>query len=361
MKSIVNKFSDLEPKKRRNIVVIGLVVLIAIIAIVGASLFLSYENRPMDKESQQVININIEEGSSTTDIAMTLQENGLIRSVTAFKLTSRIKGYDGKYMAGYYSLSPSMSTMEIIQAIVEGKVVSVFFTITPGQSTEDIGDNLEANGLCTKSEFMDEVVNGTFDYKFMEYTEPGEKRLEGFLTPETYSFPIGVKAHDIVDTFLGQFNSNIKDEYYSKAKKLGLSFYEVIKVASIIEKESGLEEEKPLVSSVIYNRLEKGMMLQMDSTISYLLNDGRVNLTDEDVAIDSPYNTYRNYGLPPTPIGNPGATAIEAAFNPADTDYLYFVVSEKLDGSSNFSADYDKFLQDKENYYEAYNKANGER
>lgn len=360
MTKLANKFSDLEPKKKRNIILVGLVALAAIIVIVGASLLLSYENRPMDKESQQVVNINIEEGSSTTDIAMTLQENGLIRSVTAFKITSRIKGYDGKYMAGYYSLSPSMSTMDIIEAIVEGKVVSVFFTIAPGQSTEEIAENLEANGLCTKDEFMDEVINGSFDYKFMEYVESGDKRLEGFLTPETYSFPIGVKPHDIVDTFLGQFNSSIKEEYYAKAKSLGLTFYEVIKVASIIEKEAGLEEEKPLVSSVIFNRLEKGMMLQMDSTISYLLKDGRVNLTDDDVAIDSPYNTYRNFGLPPTPIGNPGATSIEAAFNPADTDYLYFVVSEKLDGSSNFSADYDKFLQDKDNYYEAYNKAYGE-
>ncbi len=359
IKNLLAKFADLDPKKKKMYVAITIAVAALIVAIIGVSIILGIQNRPMDPDSQQVININIEEGSSTTDIAYTLQENGLIRSVTAFKITSRIKGYDGKYMAGFYSLSPSMSTMEMIKAIVEGDVVNIFFTVAPGQSTEDIAANLENNGICSKDEFMKEVTTGKFDYEFMKYLPEGEYRMEGVLTPETYSFPIGVKAHDIVDTMLNQFNSNIKDDYYNKAKKLGLSFYDTIKVASIVEREASVEDERPLVSSVIYNRLEKGMRLQMCSTLSFILDDGRVNLTDADLAIDSPYNTYMYDGLPPTPIGNPGAASIEAAFNPADTDYLYFVLSEKLDGSSNFSADYNKFLQDKDNYYEAYNKENG--
>ena len=350
---ILEKYKD-NTKVKLIALLIGLCIIIAI----GIFAYLSMQNAPVDKENQNVITINIEEGSSTFDIANILEENGLIKNITAFRITSKLLGYDGKYLAGYYQLSPSMSSLQMIKAIVDGDVVNVAFTVVPGDRLEDIANNLETQGICSAQEFLNETVNGDFDYKWISYLPSGKKRMEGVLFPETYSFPIGVKVHTIIDCMLEQFDKNIKPEYYKKAKKLGYSFYDIIKIASIVEKEAKLEKERPLVASVIYNRLKKGMKLQMCSSVSYLLDDGRVNLTNADIAIDSPYNTYKHEGLTPTPIGSAGASSIEAAFNPKKTKYLYFVLSEKLDGSSNFSSDFKTFERDKERYYKAYEKEN---
>ncbi|MCQ2550895.1 MAG: endolytic transglycosylase MltG [Clostridia bacterium] len=338
--------------------VIALIVGLAIICAIGVFSYLGIQNRPVDPDSEQVVTINIQDGYGTYDVAKELYDQGLIKNITAFRITSKLSGFDGKYLTGYYQLSPSMSAKQMMKAIVNGDVVNIAFTVIPGDSTEQIATKLEEQGICTYDEFMDEIVNGDFDYEWMKYLPKGEKRFEGFLYPETYSYPIGVKAHTIVETMLDEFDNNIDSSYYAKAKKMGRTFYEVIIISSIVEKEAGLEKEKPLVSSVIYNRLKKGMMLQMDSTVSYLLKDNRVNLTNQDIAIDSPYNTYKYDGLPPTPIGNSGASAIKAAFNPEKTDYLFFVLSEKLDGSSNFSKTLEQFNKDKDRYYKAYDEHN---
>lgn len=338
--------------------IIALIVGLCIIGAIGVFSYLSIQNAPVDKDNQNIVTINIEENSSTWNIADILIDEGLIKNRNAFRITSKLLGYDEKYLAGYYQLSPSMTSIQMMKAIVEGDVVNIAFTVVPGDRLEDIAANLEAQGICSAKEFIDETVKGQFDYKFMTYLPKGEKRMEGVLFPETYSFPIGVKVHTIVDCMLEQFDKNIKPEYYKKAKKLGYNFYDVIKVASIVEREAKLDEERPLVASVIYNRLKKGMKLQMCSSVSYLLDDGRVNLTNADIAIDSPYNTYKHEGLTPTPIGSAGSASIEAAFNPKKTKYLYFVLSEKLDGSSNFSEDFATFERDKERYYKAYEKEN---
>lgn len=338
--------------------IIALVVGLCFICGVGIFAYLGIQNAPVDKENNNVITINIEENSSTWNIAYLLEDEGLIKNPKAFRITSKLLGYDEKYLAGYYQLSPSMTSVQMMKAIVDGDVVNIAFTVVPGDRLEDIAANLEAQGICSGDEFLDETINGEFDYKWMSYLPKGKKRMEGVLFPETYSFPIGASVHTIVDCMLEQFDINIKPEYYKKAKKLGYSFYDVIKIASIVEREAKLEEERPLVASVIYNRLKKGMKLQMCSSVSYLLDDGRVNLTNADIAIDSPYNTYKHEGLTPTPIGSAGASSIEAAFNPKKTKYLYFVLSEKLDGSSNFSEDFATFERDKERYYKAYEKEN---
>lgn len=355
MNKFLGKYKDNTKAK-----VIALILGLAIIASIGVFSYLGIENRPVDSESGDVVQIDIEQGSSTYDIGLLLEDNGLIRNLKSFRITSKLLGYDGKYLAGCYQLSPSMSTLEIIKAIVNGDVASIIFTVVPGDRTEDIANNLSKQGICTKEEFMNEVINGKFDYKWANDLPVGEKRFEGFLFPETYSFPVGVKVHDIVNSMLDQFDKNIDPTYYKKAKQLGYSFYEVIKIASIIEKEAKVEDERPLVASVIYNRLADGMKLQMCSTVSYLLDDGRVNLTNQDIAIDSPYNTYKNAGLTPTPICSPSASCIEAAFNPKKTRYLYFVLSDKLDGTNKFSTNDADFERDKAKYYEAYEKANGD-
>lgn len=164
-----------------------------------------------------------------------------------------------------------------------------------------------------------------------------------------------MNEEQIIKVMLDQFEKQPYKVYAESGSSYSLN--DIITVASIIERECKVDEERPLVASVIYNRLAKGMPLQMCSTVQYVLGKQKEVLTYADTRIESPYNTYTNTGLPPGPICSPGLAAIKAALNPADTDYLYFVLSEKLDGTSNFSSDYAQFEKDKAAYDKAYRAA----
>ncbi|MBQ6607522.1 MAG: endolytic transglycosylase MltG, partial [Firmicutes bacterium] len=179
-----------------------------------------------------------------------------------------------------------------------------------------------------------------------------------------YQVPEGYEEEDIIDFLLGQFEQTVLPVYDSADQSLKdkYTLNEIITAASIIERECMKDDERPLVASVIYNRMDQNIKLEMCSTIQYLLlqETGQVkeNLLYSDLEIESPYNTYLHFGLPPGPICSPGIASIKAALEPADTDYLYFVVSADLDGSSKFSSNYDDFLDYKDEYYEAWNAAN---
>jgi len=197
------------------------------------------------------------------------------------------------------------------------------------------------------------MENRSFDYAFMNGLPSGSDRLEGFLFPETYEIYVSATAHDIVDKMLSQFDKVFTEDCYKRAEELGMSVRDIITIASIIEREARIDEDRSLVASVIYNRLDINMSLQMCSTVQYILGDPKAVLSTADTQIDHPYNTYQNPGLPPGPICSPGEASIMAALYPADTDYIYFVVSEKLDGSHAFSSNYNQFLKDKEAYQNA--------
>ena len=181
--------------------------------------------------------------------------------------------------------------------------------------------------------------------------------------PATYKIPSGADEHEIINIMLDHFEDTAAKLYAETDNAIteDYSLDEIIAAASIIERECAVDEERPLVASVIYNRMNASMKLQMCSSVQYiLLNEtGEVKevLTYDDIAIDNPYNTYKHYGLPPGPICSPGIKSIEAAMNPADTDYLYFVLSEKLDGTSNFTSDYSEFERFEKAYSDAYDAA----
>ena len=180
--------------------------------------------------------------------------------------------------------------------------------------------------------------------------------LEGYLVPDTYSVPAGTSEDEIIRQLLDAHKEIFDSKAKAKAKKLKRSENEIMIIASIIEKECADVGDQPIVASVIYNRLKIDMPLQMDSTIQYILGLEGVRKEDllyDDTEVESPYNTYTNPGLPAGPICCPGRSAIEAALNPADTKYLYFVLDDKLDGKMAFSEDYNDFLKDKDAYYEA--------
>lgn len=343
----------------KKIIIAAIVAAAVVIAVVF--IVLMSGGRPVDKTSEDIIVTAIPEGSGTVQIAAVLEQNSLIEKPGVFRVLSKLYGYDGTYKAGTYGFSQSMSMKQMMQMISDGDTISHNFTVVEGQTVEKIARNLDDAGIISYDEFMHEAQYGDFStYDFLKGNERSMYRLEGFLYPDTYSFEEGVDAGTVITSMLDRFEEMVTPDIISQAKAAGHSLRDIIITASIIEREAGISEDMPLVSSVIYNRLDKGMALQMDSVISYILQEDKVNLTYADIAVESDYNPYKNTGLPPGPICSPGIVAIKAAISPAETDYLYFVVSEKLDGSAAFSSDYNQFLKDKEAYYRAYEKSEKE-
>lgn len=337
--------------KNKRRFIISFIVFAGIIIIAAATVFSVYmnkESKPVDPGSKEQISVTIPSGTGTAGIAVILEENGLIDNAKVFKLHSKTKGYDGRFKAGNYLLSPGMSMREMMEVLIAGNTDTKRFTIPEGYDIKRTTEKLASEGLINPEVFASEIEKGQFDYKFLKSAPAGPNRLEGYLFPETYEIFSNANEHDIIDKMLSQFNLVFKEEYYARAEELGMSVNEVITLASIIEREARISKDRPIISSVFYNRLKIGMPLQSCATVQYILGEQKPVLSIKDTKIESPYNTYLNAGLPPGPIASPGADSIHAALYPEDTNYLYFLA--KGDGSHAFSETYDQFLKDKAKY-----------
>lgn len=327
-------------------------MIVGIIALggIGISAYLYTGGQPVDAQSGDSIVLEIPEGAGTAQIATLLADNQLIKSDFAFRLKSKLSGYDGEFKAGTYTFSPKMTMKEIMEIIMGGRSVGETFQIIEGLSITQIAASLEEQNIVDADAFLEEAKTGTFDYPFMKYLPKGQNRLEGFLFPNQYEAPLNADAHQIIDIMLNQFDKVFPEEDYAKAEALGYEVYDIVTVASLIEREVREDEERPLVASVVYNRLDKGMKLEFCSTVQYILGEPQAVLSIADTQIESPYNTYLHKGLPPGPICSPGEAAIKAALDPADSSYLYFVLKSADGTTHNFSSTYDEFLVDKEAY-----------
>ena len=298
----------------------------------------------------QMREVYIPLGSSTERIAAILQEEELIRSTFAFRLLSRNRGYDSQLKAGNYMLSGSMSMEEILLELQKGviKLDGLRFTIPEGYSVEEIGARLEELGLAEKEEFLgicrsygksgDDFLRQIFG-RLAGDSSQVNYRVEGYLFPDTYEIHEGATAEYIVDLMLDRFIDVFNAELRQRAEELGLELQQIVTIASIVEKEAVLAEERPLVAAVFYNRINSGFMpyLQSCATIQYILGEPKQFLTYRDLEIESPFNTYLHPGLPPGPIASPGLRSLEAALYPADVDYLFFVAKEDGSGGHYFN------------------------
>jgi UPF0755 protein len=265
-----------------------------------------------------------------------LEKEGLVRSSLAFRIYARWKGMDGRIMAGQYSINNGLSTPQIIQELVDGRIASRSITIPEGLNTSQVADLLAAKGLVDRDKFISLVANQEFPYSFLDDLPQDEKRLEGYLFPDTYYFNTGDSESVIIETMLKRFEREIDElGYAALAERNGISLHEAVTIASLVEREAKIDEERPLIAGVIYNRLNISMPLQVDATIQYALGENKPQIYYKDLEVDSPYNTYKYYGLPPGPIAMPGKASLLAAVNPADTDYLYYVA--KPDGFHAFA------------------------
>lgn len=347
----------------KNRILTRIIILVVLLLILAAGAFFFLVDRPFNPndENENGYMIEIPMGSSTGDIAEILEANGIIDSAFKYKLFSKINKYDGKYVAGNYSLSPKMTKKEICEILVSGKTNDTTFTIPEGYTIDDIIKSLSEQGYINAQEFIYAMETGDFSkYDFLNYTEDTKYKLEGYLFPATYTLPTEGEnsvEYNIMTSMLDAFDNMLTDEYKARAEELGYSIHQILTIASIIEKEAITDEDRALVASVIYNRLDTGMTLGMDTTILYVLEEHKVDITYGDMEVESPYNTYKYPGLPPGPICNPGESAIRAALYPAESNYYYFVLSDKLDGSVKFSETFEEFEVDVEKYYSARDAA----
>ncbi len=300
--------------------------------------------------------ISIPSGAGSSEIADILAQNGLVAFPFIYSLMSRYNGYDGTYKAGTHIVSKKLSYSELMDKLSEAPEI-VKVTIPEGFSFKQISDKLSQSNIVAADQMSSAALTYTVNSRMTEYLpKDTEKRLEGIIFPDTYNFGVKAPPKEIFDQMIARFDVVFKDEYYNRAKELGMSPYDVLILASIIEKESAVSAERRIISSVFHNRLansDKSLnKLQSCATIQYILYDQNGSyspkLTDADTSIVSPYNTYLNPGLPPTPICSPGEDSILAALYPDKTSYLYFVA--KGDGTNFFTKTYKEHLAAKKKY-----------
>lgn len=293
------------------------------------------------------IEFQIKKGDTCHSVAERLYIEGVIKSRFLFKVIVKILRLEKKLQTGWVEIHKNDNLFRIIYNIFSGNFINVTFTIPEGTTFNGILEILIKNGVVTQKEVDELLIDNSYlkEIGLENYNSP-----EGFLFPETYKFKKGTELKKILETMVKLFYKKLEEIYpnYSLLSKKEL--YEKIIIASIVEKEVKLKEEAKIVANIFYNRLKKGMRLQSCATIQYILGKPREHLLESDLLIPHPYNTYLNKGLPPTPICNPGLTALDAAFYPDKNNYLFFVVKDPVKGSHHFSETYEDHLLAKKKY-----------
>jgi len=286
--------------------------------------------------------VEIPLGTPAGRISRMLEEQGLIRSAFIFDIMLKITNRDSQLKAGEYLLNPAMNTMEVIQKLNEGTIVTHRIMIPEGYELKQIAAVLAREGLVDPERFLMLAQNAELVFGEQFPVELPIPSLEGYLFPDTYHFAkeqseeaiIRQMVSRFVDVVITKVDLSLLDDKYT--------LHEVITLASIVEKEVIYDFERPLVAAVYHNRLNIGMRLQADPTVRYVMTENRSRVLYSDLEIDSPYNTYRYDGLPPGPIASPGLKSILAVLEPADVDYLYFVA--KPDGTHQFSRTFEEHV-----------------
>ena len=292
-------------------------------------------------------------GDSAAVIGRRLLANQAIDSQMRFELLALLLGWEGRLEPGSYSFEPGLTTYEILRRIHSGVTSPLRVVIPEGLRVEQVMERLDQANVIGRAEFRlalqaaETVAAGT-----LAALRPTGASLEGYLFPSAYSFPLDLTANEALRLMLQRFDESISPQLLEEINVSGRTLHEILTIASIIEREVVEDSERALVSAVIWNRLAAGMPLQMDPTVQYAVGSEldwwKRELTREDLAVESAYNTYVISGLPPTPIASPGLASIEAAANPANVPYLYFVA--RGDGSHAFAVTYEEHQANVERY-----------
>ena len=326
-----------------------LVVAVILVIIMFSAAGIAYSlNRAPGEENKAEHIFSVEKGESVSSIASRLEELDLIRSKYFLRVLSKLKGTEGSFRAGSYLIQSGATSLAVHNTLVSGIEVMKKVTIPEGLSRTRLAVILDEGGIVAAEEFLE----ASEDKELLVSFSIKADSAEGFLFPDTYLFPEDYPADRVVKKMIDRFFDVIEDIAPGLDEISGEEMMEKVILASIIEREYVIPEEAPYMASVFYNRLELDMRLQSCATVAYVLSEelGKEypeKLTLKDLEVASEYNTYRNGGLPPGPIANPGKVALSAVFYPADTEYLYFLLKDRETGSHEFTATYKEHIDAK--------------
>jgi UPF0755 protein len=327
--------------------------LLIVVIIAGAAAWWFYAgvDRPYKGYDAPEVFVEIPQGAGSVAIAKRLADAGVVHDVNSFRLALWITGEGRRLQAGEYQFTQPMSARQVAGKIARGEVYVRPITFPEGLTVKQMAALYEQKGFGPARDFADAARNGGL----VRAIDPDAQDLEGYLFPDTYKLPRRATATQLVARMVQNFMKALTPELIDAAEARQLTVRQLVTLASIVEKETGNKEERPLIAAVYANRLRIGMGLQCDPTVIYALDRaGRYtgNLTRENLQFDSPYNTYRYAGLPPGPIASPGRASLEAAAHPADVPYLYFV--SRNDGTHAFAATLDEHNRNVQTYQVQY-------
>ncbi len=310
---------------KKNIVLIALCLVVVFFVYISAELIipLPFGNSPIEFE--------IKKGTTFRQAVEALAEGGMVRDKWVFLFLGRVTGLDRKIKAGYYPLWGTMNPLQIFNAIRLGKIIEYEITVVPGDSLREVAEKFSSLKVIS----VDEFQKLCSDPALLDSLDVDAPSLEGYLYADTYRFPKGLDIREVLSTMVNRMREKYDDDMTARTMEMGLSEREVLTMASIVEKEAISDQERPIIAAVYYNRLRKHMPLQADPTAVYGVKGSGEKITKNDLLRRSPYNTYLIRGLPPGPIAAPGMKSIQAALNPADVPFLYFVSNN--DGTHKFS------------------------
>ena len=332
--------------KARMFRLLAFILTLTLVGLLFAAVWVSLFRPALGSGTITPVQIEIKPGSGTPAIARKLQATGVIGSAQVFRFGTRLFGADSKLRPGVYDLTTGMSVAAVLDVLKAGpQVAYVTVTIPEGYVIDQIADRLEKQAGIPRDEFIRLAKTGAKEFEKGHPYATGAYggSLEGYLFPKTYRIREGSSAREVIEMMLDQFDREITQVDVMRATNRGLGLSKVVTLASMIERESRLDNERPLIASVIYNRLKTDSLLKIDATIQYVLGGNRLRLTNADTRVESPYNTYLHKGLPPGPICNPGLKSLQAAAAPPDTQLLYYVLTGR-DGSHTFTTNLEEFL-----------------
>lgn len=319
-----------------------LFVLLVIVAIAGgAGAWWMYSRliEPYRGYTDAEVFVDIPPGSGPGTIAERLVSAGVVKDATTFRAALLVSGRARSLKAGEYRFDAPLHALDVINKIARGDVYKRLLTFREGLTIAEMAQVFEEKGFGKAADFTSAAGNA----KLINDLDPAARDLEGYLFPETYSLPRDTPAPVVIEQMVAGFKNALTEDLRAAAKGQGLTIRQLVTLASLVEKETGAGEERPLVAAVYRNRMKINMGMQADPTVIYALQKAgqyRGNLTRENLQFDSPYNTYRYAGLPPGPIASPGRASLAASAKPADVDYLYFV--SKNDGTHVFASTLDE-------------------
>lgn len=333
---------------------LGMIILVVLIAGAAGGWYV-YDGMQPVKASEQPVQLTIEPGTGTSEIAELLEDQGLIKNSFFFLSYLKWKSEGSRFQAGVYEFYPGVTYDEIIAKLNSGDVVEaemIRFTIPEGFTVKQMAEKLAEQGIADKDAFLElaKAATGIDNALLAELPEDDQLtyRLEGYLFPETYELKVESTEADIVKRMFEETEKRLASipNFQEKLKQRGLSLNELMTVASLVEREVVADSERSIVAGVIYNRLEQGMKLEIDATVQYLLDKPKDRLLYSDLrSVDSLYNTYLYAGLPPGPIAAPSLKSIEAALEPEASEYLFYVTKKDGSGEHLFAKTYDEHLK----------------